>query len=157
MSISDSKPDVERPTSGIWHSVYQLRKVREVNVLLAVLIVGFLISLYTPYFLTTNNLMGVSRAFSLTAIMSIGMVMVIITGGIDLSVGSAMGLASLVTAICFDAGYSTGISIGAGLAVGVTFGLTNGLLILLTVIFMLLEAHGLASAIPTTYAKAYAP
>lgn len=129
MSISDSKPDVERPASGIWHSVYQLRHVREVNVLLAVLIVGFLISLYTPYFLTTNNLMGVSRAFSLTAIMSIGMVMVIITGGIDLSVGSAMGLASLITAICFDAGYSTGISIGAGLAVGMAFGLTNGLLI----------------------------
>jgi len=55
-----------------------LRQVREVNVLVAMIIVGALIILYTPYFLTTNNLMGVFRAFLLTAIMSIGMVMVII-------------------------------------------------------------------------------
>ncbi|WP_210237698.1 ABC transporter permease [Mesorhizobium sp. M00.F.Ca.ET.216.01.1.1] len=120
---------LEKPPARIWHELYQLRHVREVNVLVAMLIVGALISLYTPYFLTTNNLMGVFRAFSLTAIMSIGMVMVIVTGGIDLSVGSAMGLASLVTALCFDAGYSTGVSIGAGVAVGMVFGLTNGLLI----------------------------
>ncbi|TIS57505.1 MAG: ABC transporter permease [Mesorhizobium sp.] len=129
MSISGNKAVLEKPPARIWHELYQLRHVREVNVLVAMLIVGALISLYTPYFLTTNNLMGVFRAFSLTAIMSIGMVMVIVTGGIDLSVGSAMGLASLVTALCFDAGYSTGVSIGAGVAVGMVFGLTNGLLI----------------------------
>ncbi|MBW8298185.1 MAG: ABC transporter permease [Hydrogenophaga sp.] len=107
----------------------RLFQVREFNVLIALVVVGALISLYTPYFLTTNNLMGVFRAFSLTAIMSIGMVMVIITGGIDLSVGSAMGLASLVTALCFSMGYPTGVCIAAGLGVGLVFGLCNGLLI----------------------------
>ncbi|TIO78814.1 MAG: ABC transporter permease [Mesorhizobium sp.] len=129
MSVSDNKATLEKSPARIWHDLYQLRHVREVNVLIAMLIVGALISLWTPYFLTTNNLMGVFRAFSLTAIMSIGMVMVIVTGGIDLSVGSAMGLASLVTALCFGAGYSTGASIGAGIAVGIVFGLSNGLLI----------------------------
>ncbi|RYH06065.1 ABC transporter permease [Tropicimonas sp. IMCC6043] len=114
---------------GLLAKIAELRHVREFNVLLALLLVGFLISLATPYFLTTNNLMGVFRAFSLTAIMSIGMVMVIITGGIDLSVGSAMGLASLVTALAFEAGFPTGAAIGAGLATGLAFGLTNGLLI----------------------------
>ncbi len=107
----------------------RLFQVREFNVLIALIVVGALISLYTPYFLTTNNLMGVFRAFSLTAIMSIGMVMVIITGGIDLSVGSAMGLASLVTALCFSMGYPTELCIAAGLGVGLIFGLCNGLLI----------------------------
>ena len=107
----------------------RLFQVREFNVLIALVVVGALISLYTPYFLTTNNLMGVFRAFSLTAIMSIGMVMVIITGGIDLSVGSAMGLASLVTALCFSMGYPTELCIAAGLGVGLIFGLCNGLLI----------------------------
>lgn len=107
----------------------RLFQVREFNVLIALVVVGALISLFTPYFLTTNNLMGVFRAFSLTAIMSIGMVMVIITGGIDLSVGSAMGLASLVTALCFSMGYPTEVCIAAGLGVGVVFGLCNGLLI----------------------------
>jgi ribose transport system permease protein len=112
---------------GTW--LLGLRKAREINVLLALLVVGGAISLATPYFLTTSNLMGVARAFSLTAVMSIGMVMVIITGGIDLSVGSVMGLSSLVTALCFSAGASTLTSIAGGLAVGVVFGSFNGLLV----------------------------
>jgi len=106
-----------------------LLKIRELNVFLALIAVGALISLATPYFLTTNNLMGVFRSFSLTAIMSIGMVMVIITGGIDLSVGSVMGLSSLVTALGFGAGLPTIVCVSTGLAVGVAFGAFNGLLI----------------------------
>lgn len=132
MAVSGNKALAsEKPASGLWHSLAKLRHVREVNVLIALVIVGALISVYTPYFLTTNNLMGVSRAFSLTAIVSIGMVMVIITGGIDLSVGSAMGLASLVTALCFGAGYSQGVAIAAGIGTGVVFGLVNGSLVTL--------------------------
>ncbi len=130
MSISgNDSAQSGRPVARWLHGIAQLRHFREVNVLVALVIVGALISLNTQYFLTTNNLMGVFRAFSLTAIMSIGMVMVIITGGIDLSVGSAMGLAGLVTALCFDAGFSGAASVGAGLGVGMAFGLTNGLLI----------------------------
>ena len=106
-----------------------LLKIRELNVLTALLVVGALISVFTPYFLTTDNLMGVFRSFSMIAIMSIGMVMVIITGGIDLSVGSVMGMASLITAIGFQNGLPTIVCILAGLLVGVLFGLFNGLLI----------------------------
>jgi ribose transport system permease protein len=109
--------------------VQQVMRIREFNVFIALIAVGVLISIFTPYFLTTNNLMGVFRSFSMTAIMSIGMVMVIITGGIDLSVGSAMGLSSLVTALCFSLGLPTGVCIAAGLAVGLVFGTVNGLLI----------------------------
>jgi len=65
-------------------------KIRELNIFSVLLLVGILISIFSPYFLTTNNLMGVFRSFSLIAIMSIGMMLVIITGGIDLSVGSVM-------------------------------------------------------------------
>ena len=106
-----------------------LLKIRELNVLTALLVVGARISVFTPYFLTTDNLMGVFRSFSMIAIMSIGMVMVIITGGIDLSVGSVMGMASLFTAIGFQNGLPTIVCILAGLLVGVVFGLFNGLLI----------------------------
>jgi ribose transport system permease protein len=115
----------------MFDEVRKLFQVREFNVLIALIAVGVIISLFTPYFFTTNNLMGVFRAFSLTAIMSIGMVLVIITGGIDLSVGSAMGLASLVTALCFSAGLPTVVCIGAGISVGIVFGLVNGLFITL--------------------------
>jgi len=106
-----------------------LFRTKEVSVLLALLIVSTGIALATPYFLTTDNLMGVFRSFSTTAIMSIGMVMVIVTGGIDLSVGSVMGLAGLVTALAFEHGLPTAVSVGCGLGVGLLFGLTNGLLV----------------------------
>ena len=106
-----------------------LLKVRELNVLTALLVVGALISFATPYFLTTDNLMGVFRSFSLVAMMSIGMVMVIITGGIDLSVGSVLGLSSLITAIGFANGLPTLLCVAGGLLVGLLFGLFNGLLI----------------------------
>jgi ribose transport system permease protein len=119
----------DKMSGGFVRTIVQLRHVREFNVLIALVVMGAAISLFTPYFLTIDNLMGVSRAFSLTAIMSIGMVMVIITGGIDLSVGSAMGLAGLITALCFDAGLGPVAAIAAGLGVGLAFGLTNGLLI----------------------------
>lgn len=123
------------PLKGGWRlsplarGLGSLSHAREVNVLLALLLVSAGISLATPYFLTTDNLMGVFRSFSTTAIMSIGMVMVIITGGIDLSVGSVMGLAGLVTALAFDNGLSTIASVSCGLGVGLAFGLTNGLLV----------------------------
>ena len=106
-----------------------LLRIRELNVLGALVLVAALISLSTPYFLTTDNLMGVFRSFSLVAIMSIGMVMVIITGGIDLSVGSVLGLSSLLTALLFQAGMPMLVCVAGGLATGVVFGLVNGLLV----------------------------
>lgn len=106
-----------------------LLQVRELNVLTALLVVVALISFSTPYFMTTDNLMGVFRSFSLIAIMSIGMVMVIITGGIDLSVGSVMGLSSLVTALGFQSGLSAIVCVLGGLLTGLMFGLFNGVLI----------------------------
>ncbi|BCQ57455.1 ABC transporter permease [Burkholderia gladioli] len=103
--------------------------VREFNILAVLIAVGVLISLFSPYFLTTNNLMGVFRSFSLTAIMAIGMMLVIVTGGIDLSVGSVMGLSSLVTALAFQHGLGSLAAVAAGLVTGMLAGAVNGLLV----------------------------
>ena len=127
ITVNQIKPDWL--VSAGWTSMLGLFRTKEVSVLLALLIVSTGIALATPYFLTTDNLMGVFRSFSTTAIMSIGMVMVIVTGGIDLSVGSVMGLAGLVTALAFEHGLPTAVSVGCGLGVGLLFGLTNGLLV----------------------------
>ena len=75
----------------------QMGQVRELNILLVLIIVSVLISFNTPYFFTVSNIMSIIRALSTTAIMAIGMTMVIITGGIDLSVGSVLGLSALLT------------------------------------------------------------
>jgi ribose transport system permease protein len=104
-------------------------RVREFNIFAVLILVGVLISLFSPYFLTTNNLMGVFRSFSLTAVMAVGMMLVIITGGIDLSVGSVMGLSSLVTALSFQHGLGAMVAVAAGLATGVVVGAFNGFLV----------------------------
>lgn len=131
MIVRDSPATAVLPSRPAARSsvLTMLLQVRELNVLTALLVVVALISFSTPYFLTTDNLMGVFRSFSLIAIMSIGMVMVIITGGIDLSVGSVMGLSSLVTALGFQSGLPTVVCVAGGLVTGLLFGLFNGVLI----------------------------
>jgi ribose transport system permease protein len=104
-------------------------KIRELNILSVLILVSIAISLFSPYFLTTNNLMGVFRSFSLVGIMSIGMMLVIITGGIDLSVGSVMGLSSLMTALSFQHGLGPLPAILIGLCAGLIVGAFNGFLI----------------------------
>jgi ribose transport system permease protein len=103
--------------------------VKELNILIALLVLCAFLALRSPVFLTTDNLLGVARAFSLTAIAAIGQTMVIITGGIDLSAGSIIGLTSLSTGMLMAGGWPAAAAVLAGLSVGTLFGVCNGLLI----------------------------
>ncbi len=80
-------------------------------------------------FATWNNFENVTRQISVNAIIAAGMTLVILTGGIDLSVGSVMALTMTLTAWSLLLGHPMVLSIGIGLATGVSFGLLNGLLI----------------------------
>ncbi len=103
--------------------------IKELNILIALVLLCVLLAFLSPVFFTANNLLGVARAFSLTAIAAIGQTMVIITGGIDLSAGSIIGLSSLSTGLLLVNGWPAIPAILAGLAVGTAFGACNGLLI----------------------------
>lgn len=102
---------------------------REFNILVAFVVLVIGLSFASQYFLTRNNIFGVMRAFSLTAIMAIGETMVIIANGIDLSVGSVMGLSGLLAGMLMGAGYPVMIAVVAGLLVGAGMGLANGAMI----------------------------
>lgn len=81
-------------------------------------------------FLDAKNLLDVARAFSFIAIAAIGACMVIVGGGIDLSVGSIIGLAGVVTAYALKIqGETIAVSIACGLAAGALAGATNGMLV----------------------------
>ena len=80
-------------------------------------------------FASTENFYNITRNFAYIGIMSVGMVAVIITGGIDLSVGSTMGLVGVVCGVILGDGQHWAIAIIAGLATGLVVGLINGLLI----------------------------
>lgn len=77
-------------------------------------------------FWTAQNLLQVARNFSFVAIMAIGQALVIITGGIDLSVGSVLGLAGIVAGLLLNQGHPTGVAVLAALGVGLLAGATNG-------------------------------
>ncbi len=104
-------------------------RVKELNILVALLILCTFLSIRSDVFLTQGNLFGVARAFSLTAIVAIGQTMVIITGGIDLSVGSVLALSGITTGLLLGEGWPLGAAMLGGLLVGSLTGLINGLLI----------------------------
>lgn len=121
-------------TSSVRALLFVLR-ARAIFVLLLLLI---LFSLLAPSFLTTNNLSILTKQVAITAILAIGMTFVVLTGGIDLSVGSVAGLGGMVVGYVLTQGISLEgsviyppvfVAILAALAVCCVVGLLNGWLV----------------------------
>jgi len=94
--------------------------------ILVVLVITFMI--LSPYFFTSRNLLNITRQVSITLIVAIGMTFVILTGEIDLSVGSLAALSGVATAAALSASGSIFLAILTGLAMGFLMGSINGLL-----------------------------
>ena len=87
-----------------------------------------ILSFLSPYFLTIPNLLNVVRQVSIIAVVSLGMTMVILTGGIDLSVGSMLAFSGAITAgMIVNSGLNVFLAIFIGLAAGTALGLFNGI------------------------------
>ena len=95
----------------------------------AFLLLALTLTLLSDRFLTVSNMVNVLRQSTINGIIAVGMTMVILTAGIDLSVGSILGLTAVVTADLLQRGWPVGLAVGAGLALGAALGLINGLLI----------------------------
>ncbi len=98
-------------------------------VLLAILFIGFVMVQVSDVFMTERNMFNVARNFAFFGIMALGMTAVICTAGIDLSVGSLMGLAGIVTGLVMEAGYGIGFGFLACMGTAMIVGLINGALI----------------------------
>jgi len=94
---------------------------------LIVLFVALIIA--SPHFLTATNLSSVVRQTVVINIMALGMTVIIISGGIDLSVGSILGLAGLIGAMAMERGVAILPSVLIGILAGLVCGLLNGFLI----------------------------
>ena len=97
--------------------------------MLATLIACIVLSLATNTFATPQNLFNVTRNFAFVAIVALGMTAVIVTGGIDLSVGSTIGVSGIVLSVAMHAGHSIGFSVAAALLTAGCVGAVNGALI----------------------------
>ena len=103
-------------------------------------------------FLTPENIVNIVRQNSMVGLVAIGMTFVIITGGIDLSVGAILAVAGIV--LCMVAPYGAGVAVLAAVAAATFIGLLNGMLIakariqpFITTLAMMIAARGLALAV----------
>ena len=99
--------------------VQKIVKAREFSVAGALVLLVAIMSLASPYFFNTENLFNVLRNMSTVAIVSVGVTMVIITGGIDLSVGSMLAVSSMLTARMMWEGLPPGVAFLCGIVFGI--------------------------------------
>ena len=99
-------------------------------VTIALIIICIVMSYLQPAsFATPENFYNITRNFAFIGIMALGMTAVIATGGIDLSVGSIMGLVAVASGLTLEAGYPAWAAVIVGLFAGAVTGLINGLII----------------------------
>jgi ribose transport system permease protein len=102
---------------------------RQFGTFLGLILLCLILWILTPYFLTLSNLMNVLEQSSINAIVAVGMTFVIITAGIDLSVGSILAFSGVVLASVLQGGAPLPLALLAGIAVGTLCGLFNGFLV----------------------------
>ncbi len=103
---------------------------REGGVLAALVGLCALLSLASPYFFTLRNIFNVLQGMATIGIMAVGMTMVLVAGGLDLSVGSILAVGAVVTArLMTYGGLNPWLAVLCGLGAGLLFGLVNGLLV----------------------------
>lgn len=97
--------------------------------LIGLLIIIVLLAILSSAFLSVLNILNVLRQASINGFQAFGLTLVIISGGIDLSVGSVVAFSGMVTALLILAGVTPILAVLAGLASGTAIGVVNGLLI----------------------------
>lgn len=99
------------------------------GILIAFVLLFAAMATFDEAFRSPKNLLNVARQTSVHGIMAVGMTFVILTGGIDLSVGSLLALSGMICGYLLHAGASVPLAVGATLLAGAAMGLLNGLII----------------------------
>jgi ribose transport system permease protein len=103
--------------------------LRDMGTLLGLVILCVIFASLTDVFMTKQNLINILQQSSINACIAIGMTLVIISGGIDLSVGPVAALSAVLSAALLVAGYPIAVAICAALIIGMLCGAANGALI----------------------------
>ncbi len=106
-----------------------MRRIQKLLPFLTLVLLCLALTIATPHFLTAINLSSVARQTAVINIMALGMTLVIISGGIDLSVGSILAIAGLFGTMSIKAGIWTPLAVLVGTAAGLVCGLLNGVMI----------------------------
>jgi ribose transport system permease protein len=118
-----------RASRSLVDRLKELISQREFSLFVVLLLACVLMSSLSPVFFTWANAEAMLLALSVDAIIAVGMVVLLISGGLDLSIGSTLGLTGVVTGLTLNAGFPVGLAILLGLASAMLIGLGNGLLV----------------------------
>ncbi|MCD6122895.1 MAG: ABC transporter permease [Spirochaetales bacterium] len=129
-----------------------VRTLREYwGVLATLILINIFFAVISPYYFTPYNLINIMDHSAITMILAIGMVLVIATGGIDLSTGATLSFVGIITAILFKASIPIFLVLIIGLGIGGLIGAANGLIIskfrlqpFIVTLAMLSIIHGLS-------------
>ena len=126
-------------------AVKAILQVRELTLFALILIICATMTLVTPYFLSAANFRAMSIGLVPTAIIAVGMTVLLVSGGFDLSVGSVMALSGTVAALMVINRVPIWITIILTLGLGIIVGIGNGLLVTLVGINPLVATLGTMS------------
>jgi len=130
MSIIEHTPRAaQRPAEKTPSRFGSLTRSGVLGILVALVVLIVVMAIIAPYFGTTRNLLEVVRQVSAIAILAAGGTFVILTAGIDLSVGSALGVTAMAAIVMANSGAPWIVSILAALLVGAVIGAINGVFI----------------------------
>jgi ribose/xylose/arabinose/galactoside ABC-type transport system permease subunit len=101
------------------------------GLLAVILVIVVIMSLIKPVFLSSENILNVLRQVSINGILAIGITFVIMTGGIDLSIGSIVAVTAVLVGSFLEQGHNMVTAIAVGMAGALLFGIFNGVLIAL--------------------------
>jgi len=102
---------------------------RQFGTLIGLAVLCAILWILTPYFLTVSNLLNIAEQTSINAIVAVGMTFVILSGGIDLSVGSIVAFSGVVLGAALQSGQPLLLALVLAAAVGLACGLGNGALV----------------------------
>ncbi|MCC7450893.1 MAG: ABC transporter permease [Anaerolineae bacterium] len=153
-------PDAALNTGSVSTSARLARLLRGRNTTLALLALalGIALSILSPYFLTPKNITTVAIGMMYDLLIASGMTLVMVLGGIDLSVGSIVGLTSVVTTMMLQNGVPIPIAIVIGLGLAILCGMINGIGVaylkiapFVVTLGMLSIARGIATVLTSGY------
>ncbi|HHW00236.1 MAG TPA: ABC transporter permease [Clostridiaceae bacterium] len=126
LSINQAETSLQKKSKG--NLLSKLAKSKEFSVLVALFVLCLVVSLLSPYFLKMQNIFNVLRQISVIGILAVGEALIIITGGIDLSVGSVLGFMGVMTALLAKLHLPPVIIFFAAIIIGSAVSTISGLL-----------------------------
>lgn len=123
--MSDIAAETPQRTSKLFSSF----SLRDAGTLIGLIIIMAVFAALVPGFLSERNLINILQQSSINACIALGMTLVIISGGIDLSVGPTAAVAAVLTAALLVTGVPVPVALLAGLGIGAFCGLVNGVLV----------------------------